>query len=1185
MGNNSAASVVVQMRNTFRSVYFCLVVGIGGGVPTICENIPIRLGDVVVSTPTGNHSGAIQYDHGKAKSGGFERTGCLQSPPTVLLNAANKLAVCRDTTEEGDPLAKNLERIDISKGDLQKYKFPGREKDHLYSPFCLHADASKSCVECGCDASQRISRNDDNKRVQDEARLVVHHGTIASGELVLKDGYLRDILAKQHNILCFEMEAAGALNDCPCLVIRGISDYCDSHKNNMWHGFAAAAAASYARQLFFYMPLYEVKMKAKLSNADLQMAHKEAKRTAILNWLSLTDFTSQQAQLNSSRHSKTGEWLLRSTEFRRWLETTKQILFCTGKPGAGKTVMTSMVIDDLQRKFQGRSDIGIAYIYCNFEQHDEQRTDRLLAGLLKQLVQRIPVTPQCVEDLYHDSKEHKQNGPLAQELVNPIVTAISSFKKTFIILDALDECQSSSNSMLLKALFDIHHQTAANIFVTSRRVSHIERAFVDCVSIDIRARPEDLTEYIDARLEELQEFVQDRPDLQNSVRDTIINAADGVFLFARIQMDQLRDCLTPNSLKSSLQGIPSGPGAYADMYDKTLKIVEDQSEIKRNLAFNVLSWMFYSKRTLTTLELLTAVAIEIGVPHLNQENIRGACPSDEAYNQRLVENPFFDYAAWYWADHVRENSLQEDEVVTRLVLQQENMAAVAQAKMSRILRSYQPGYSQKFLGSMKVGHVIARFGLDITLKRLLESGMHPDVKDKWGRTALYHAAIEGHGDVIEMLLQNKANVNAQGGPHGNALRAASHNGHYEVVKILLDHKADVNLPAADSITALRAAIVMDRQDVVRLLLERGANVNPREPGIDTPLTTSINHDRRDISKTLLDNGANPNGVDGTKLDPPLVIASRMHRLHIVKLLLEAGAAIDKTSGRGITPLAAAAGKGHFAVVKVLLDRRPKVDMLVGDTKTTVLLMVSGLGFVKHAETLLDAGASVNLPAGTTEKTPLIAAAEAGRIEVVKLLIDRRADVNAQDMSSMSALHHAATKGHIEIVKVLVQAGSSISNTDRIGRDAIMCASGHARGHSRTHFPTTVQYLLDHRGDCSKEKQLYTASWLNRADLVASLLGQGVDVNARGGFYGSPLYAAAFQGHRKTVDVLLAHKADVNRRGENMGTPLLIATEFGFLDLVKSSSAPARTSTQLIAWGGQHFTSRLHMLPTWNFGTF
>ena len=89
--------------------------------------------------------------------------------------------------------------------------------------------------------------------------MVVHRGTVASGELVIKDAALRDQLANQYGVLCFEMEAAGALTDFPCMVIRGISDYSDSHKNNQWHGYAAAAAAAYARQLFFHMPIDEVK--------------------------------------------------------------------------------------------------------------------------------------------------------------------------------------------------------------------------------------------------------------------------------------------------------------------------------------------------------------------------------------------------------------------------------------------------------------------------------------------------------------------------------------------------------------------------------------------------------------------------------------------------------------------------------------------------------------------------------------------------------------------------------------------------------------------------------------------------------------------------------------------------------------------------------------------------------------
>ena len=88
--------------------------------------------------------------------------------------------------------------------------------------------------------------------------MVVHRGTIAAGEVVIRSGMQRDELAKANAVVCFEMEAAGAFNDFPCMVVRGISDYSNWHKNNRWHGYAAAAAA-YARELFFHMPVNEVK--------------------------------------------------------------------------------------------------------------------------------------------------------------------------------------------------------------------------------------------------------------------------------------------------------------------------------------------------------------------------------------------------------------------------------------------------------------------------------------------------------------------------------------------------------------------------------------------------------------------------------------------------------------------------------------------------------------------------------------------------------------------------------------------------------------------------------------------------------------------------------------------------------------------------------------------------------------
>ena len=265
-GNTSAATVITQLRNTFKQIRFGLLVGIGGGVPTQTDNGPIHLGDVVVSKPERDHSGAIQYDHGKALDGHFRRTGYLVPPPAVLLNAAQDLST-EQAIAEDDLVAPHLQKINTKRPALRKYRYPGPDQDHLYRSDYPHRTEGSSCRSCACDPSQRVDRiadesQDDEIHEDRSSRIVVHRGTIAAGERVIKNGQLRDKLAEAHGALCFEMEAAGVMNDFPCLVIRGISDYADSHKNDGWHSYASASAAAYARQLFFHMPVDEVKQCA-----------------------------------------------------------------------------------------------------------------------------------------------------------------------------------------------------------------------------------------------------------------------------------------------------------------------------------------------------------------------------------------------------------------------------------------------------------------------------------------------------------------------------------------------------------------------------------------------------------------------------------------------------------------------------------------------------------------------------------------------------------------------------------------------------------------------------------------------------------------------------------------------------------------------------------------------------------
>jgi nucleoside phosphorylase len=260
-GNTAAAVVVAQLQMTFPNVRYGLLVGIGGGVPVVTKKGMIRLGDVVVSEPVDGHSGVIQYDRGKEERDRFVRTGALPPPPRALLTAAHFAGSERaSASSSDDPIAKNIARIMTSIPGLQHYRYPGIESDHLYPSSYQHQVEGISCVEGRCDLNKRIPRCQSGPGTSTMIPYInVHRGTIACSEHVLKNGQLRDHWHEEHGVVCFETEAAGALSgDIRYLVIRGISDYCDTHKNDQWQGFAAASAASYARQLFFHMPLGDI---------------------------------------------------------------------------------------------------------------------------------------------------------------------------------------------------------------------------------------------------------------------------------------------------------------------------------------------------------------------------------------------------------------------------------------------------------------------------------------------------------------------------------------------------------------------------------------------------------------------------------------------------------------------------------------------------------------------------------------------------------------------------------------------------------------------------------------------------------------------------------------------------------------------------------------------------------------
>ncbi|KAL2803349.1 nucleoside phosphorylase domain-containing protein [Aspergillus granulosus] len=253
-GKGAAAIVATNMGRTFPAIKWRLLVGIGGGVPSPAHDI--RLGDIVVSMPDGPFGGVVQYDLGKDIEDGFTLGGFLLPPPPRLRSAVEMM--------RSDHLIKSNKVNVFLSAMLRKlprhsdYERPSADSDLLFQPDYPHANQG-TCR--GCERSQIVDRP---ARGSDTPEI--HYGLVASGDRVMRSAMKRNKISRDiGDILCFEMEAAGIMTEFPCIVIRGISDYADTHKSDIWQHYAAATAAACAKELLSYLDPEEDQTPPKLT--------------------------------------------------------------------------------------------------------------------------------------------------------------------------------------------------------------------------------------------------------------------------------------------------------------------------------------------------------------------------------------------------------------------------------------------------------------------------------------------------------------------------------------------------------------------------------------------------------------------------------------------------------------------------------------------------------------------------------------------------------------------------------------------------------------------------------------------------------------------------------------------------------------------------------------------------------
>jgi Cdc6-like AAA superfamily ATPase len=183
---------------------------------------------------------------------------------------------------------------------------------------------------------------------------------------------------------------------------------------------------------------------------------------------------------------------LKSTPFIEWLEGKKKTLFCPGIPGAGKTMITSIVVNHLKTSFPD-DKTGTAFLYCVYKRQDNQKVGNLLASLLGQLAVQQSMVPKSIRELYDKHRKGEKPRLSQDEIHEELCSIIKTYSRTFIVIDALDECKTDSiYNELLSEIYKLQEGSDTRLMVTFRPSVVLERPS-GVTELEIRAHKGDIS--------------------------------------------------------------------------------------------------------------------------------------------------------------------------------------------------------------------------------------------------------------------------------------------------------------------------------------------------------------------------------------------------------------------------------------------------------------------------------------------------------------------------------------------------------------------------------------------------------------------------------------------------------------------------------------------------------------------
>ncbi|OBT57875.1 hypothetical protein VE04_02094 [Pseudogymnoascus sp. 24MN13] len=948
--------------------------------------------------------------------------------------------------------------------------------------------------------------------------------------------------------------------------------------------------------------------------------HKSDQYYEIRRWLSTVDFEANHSNACKLQQPGTGLWLIEGKDFSEWARKDHSTFWLHAIPGAGKTILCSTVIQELQSRSQPvanspeQPEIStIVYFYFDFRNSEQQHTEGMLCSLLGQLANKLSGVPEeicALCDIYKD----KTSRPSSEELVAILTLVIQKyFDKVYVALDALDEC--SERQVLLPILHQLMDSKCASIFLTSRREHDIQKSLskvsIYSAAIESTDVALDVELFVNRQIKAIESLRDLNVDLQNEIIQELVGGAKGMqvwpsapFRWVVCQLDALKPLGRPKAIRNALKSLPK---TIDGSYDRILLAI--QSEEEKELIRRTLQFIIFAIRPMTIQEIADAVVVEDGSTALDPDdrfhtpehlvkNVRSLLTTTGGYlglshysvQEYLLSPRISKGPASYFA---MTKSNADEEIgricLTYLAYDDFNAGPCKSYAESRFRIDRYPFlkyaahswflHSREEQAQKSVVCLFDKIWTTVESPKYLSwyqafcnKIMAHNRNDDPQKTTnpppmVYYPALWGLHVLLERLLIDDANVNIQGGYYGQALQAAAVNQNHQCFEILLDHGADVHAQGGYFGNALQASAFVGCEDMVKALVDRNCNVNTKGGVFGNALYAASSGGHTGTVCMLLEAGADVNAPRETVGHPfagpcayPLAVAASNGHYLTCKTLIDKGALVNAQWGLLGDALQQASFNGRTGVVELLLERGAEVNAQEV-SHGNALIYACYAGHEQVARLLLIHGADVSSHGGIDNETPLQTAAHGGFPRIVSLLIQYGADANEQSGFYGNALQGAAYRGQERIVETLLSLGADVNGAGGYYGSALhtACLNGSI---------IVVKMLLNRGADPNflsdiHGNALQFAARYSTAEIVQLLLERGAKVNALGGKYHTALHAAALRGYENIVDILLMAGADVGIIGGEYGSALDAATARRHMNVVERLRKAEREKEAII----------------------